>query len=296
MSSLNGFLNVNKTAGMTSAAVVARVKKLLPKKTRIGHTGTLDPNVTGVLPLAIGRATKAIAFLDDEEKVYQASLRFGIRTTTADIWGEVVESVEPKCIDLTEIESALAEFIGESEQIPPMFSALKQNGKRLYELARAGEVVERKARKITISKIDVISYDFPELSFKVHCSRGTYVRTLCEDIAKELGTIATMTELVRLQTAVFDLEHAYELKEINSENMTNILLPVDFLFLNLTKIQVDAIHAKHLYNGVKVNLARFYKGERKELYAVYYENDFIGVAKNGEDGIFMAKLLGDNEL
>ncbi len=293
MSNISGFLNINKPAGMSSAKAVAKVKALLPAKTRIGHTGTLDPNVTGVLPLAIGKATKAIAFLDDERKTYQATMRLGIKTDSADIWGEILLKETPPVFSKLEVQSVLNSFLGENEQIPPMYSALKHKGKRLYQLARDGVVVERTARKITIFALELIAYDFPEITFKVECSRGTYVRTICEDIAEKLGTIAAMTALERLKTAVFDIENSYQLEEISSDNIIGRLLPANILFSDLAKIEVDYQHARHLYNGVKVNLARFYHGKRYDRYAVYHREHFIGVGESVGNDIFMAKLLGE---
>ncbi|RKP55503.1 tRNA pseudouridine(55) synthase TruB [Cohnella endophytica] len=215
--SWEGVLAIWKPAGWTSHDVVAKARGLL-KERRIGHTGTLDPAVTGVLPLCIGRSTRFVEYLQEMPKTYRATLRFGIATDTEDLSGEVIERKDASF--LTEpamIEAALA-FVGDIDQIPPMVSAVKIDGKRLYELAREGVTVERPSRRVSIYSIDVIQavagVEQPELTFSVTCSKGTYIRTLCVDIGRKLGVPAVMSELVRTESAGILEEHCVTLEQI----------------------------------------------------------------------------------
>ncbi len=293
---MHGFIVIDKPAGMTSAAVVAKVKRLLPKGTKIGHTGTLDPNVTGVLPLALGKATKSIGYMNSEKKTYRCSMQFGIKTDTADIWGKVIDrrAVEPFNND--KILSAINVLSGNIKQVPPMYSAAKHQGKRLYDLARSGQTVVRKAKSIEIFGYHDISYQHPLLHFTVSCSRGTYVRTLCEDIADQLGNIACMTALRRTLSGPFELSQARTLEQLTASNFSDALLPIDIMFKNSAAISVDYKHAIHLLNGVKVNLKRFLKhatNNSDRLYRVYYQSLFIGVAKASDAQIRLEKLLID---
>ncbi len=295
---MHGFIVVDKPAGITSAGVVARLKRLLPRGTKVGHTGTLDPNVTGVLALAIGRATKAISYLAGEVKCYRCSMRFGIKTTTADIWGDQIETATVAPFSAAQIDAALSALTGKIEQLPPMFSAVKKDGKRLYELARAGQVVERCSKQIEVFGYSGIDYQFPNLTFTVNCSRGSYVRTLCEDIAAQLGTIATMTALRRLQSGPFLIADAVSLDGLTADDVAAKLLPPTLLFTGFAKITVDYKHAKHLTHGVKVNLARFVKPAEQIVenarYGVYYKGQFIGVARAAKANIKLEKLFIDS--
>ncbi len=293
---MHGFIVIDKPAALTSAAVVGRLKKLLPKKIKIGHTGTLDPNVTGVLPVALGKATKSIAFMGEERKVYRCTLRFGIRTDSADIWGTELEKKQVSPFTTNEINVALAALTGKLAQTPPMYSAAKHNGKRLYELARSGQVVERRAKSIEIFSYGDVVYNHPELSFTVYCSRGTYVRTLCEDIAGKLNSIATMTALRRLASGPFKESDSIALENLTRENIGTHLLPIDFMFGDCAVINVDFDHAKHLLNGVKVDLRRFTNAvnpSRAARYAVYYNTLFVGVAENRQSTIKFIKAFID---
>ncbi len=293
---MHGFIVVDKPAAMTSAAVVARVKKILPPKTKIGHTGTLDPNVTGVLPIALGKATKTIAFMQDERKCYRCTMRFGLRTDSADIWGNELESLSVEPFAMEQIDDALCAMTGKLMQVPPMYSAAKLNGKRLYQLARSGQVVERRAKPIEIFSYGDVEYNHPELSFTVACSRGTYVRTLCEDIAAALDCIATMTSLCRLASGPFKLADGVALEQLSADNVADRLLPVEFLFGDYPPINVDFRHAKHLLNGVKVDLRRFTNQSQSvdgQRFAVYYKQLFIGLAENRQTTIKFMKAFID---
>lgn len=200
---LEGILPVWKPAGFTSHDVVAKARGILGIK-RIGHTGTLDPQVTGVLPLCIGRATRMVEYIQDLPKEYEAFLRIGLSTDTEDMTGTVLEEVSQVTLDEMKVREVLHSFVGEIEQVPPMFSAVKIDGKRLYELAREGKEVERKSRKVTIHKLEILHMDLhqkhPEIQFRVSCSKGTYIRTLCVDIGKALGYPAVMKSLIRTST------------------------------------------------------------------------------------------------
>ncbi len=294
---MHGFIVIDKPAGMTSATVVAKVKKMLPKGTKIGHAGTLDPNVTGVLPLAIGKATKSIAYMNNEQKTYQCTMQFGLKTDTADIWGDVIEQRSTAPFNIADIMSALKTLSGRIEQTPPMYSAVKHKGRRLYDLARSGITVERQAKSIEIFSYDDIGYQHPFLHFTVTCSRGTYVRTLCEDIADQLDSVACMTALRRTCSGPFELDQARALAQLTENNIDDAVLPIDIMFADTVRISIDYKHAVHLLNGVKVDLRRFCKqaSKNRDLYSVYYKSLFIGVAKTNKTSIRLDKLLIDKE-
>ncbi|MGN7356058.1 tRNA pseudouridine(55) synthase TruB [Paenibacillus sp. SAF-054] len=202
--SFEGVLAVAKPAGMTSHDVVAKTRRILKMK-RIGHTGTLDPEVTGVLPLCLGRATRVVEYMQELPKEYEATLRLGMSTDTEDLTGTITEQVDEVKVTPEQVEKVLATFLGTISQIPPMYSAVKVDGKRLYELAREGKTVERKSREVTIYEIEMKGFEwngpFLDVSFRALCSKGTYIRTLCVDIGRALGLPATMVKLVRTMSA-----------------------------------------------------------------------------------------------
>ena len=210
---VNGFIVVDKPAGITSHDVVNRIRRIAGTK-RVGHTGTLDPFATGVLPIAINEGTKAIPFLDEGEKGYQALVRFGVRTDTLDMTGTVLEELDYSGLDRAALLSAISGFVGEISQIPPMFSAIKQNGQPLYKLARKGVEVERKARQVTINSLELAGFDPPLAELVVSCSRGTYIRTLADDLGKKLGCGASLTALRRTHSGPFSIDDALSLEEI----------------------------------------------------------------------------------
>lgn len=234
MTQLEGILAVHKPAGWTSHDVVAKVRGMVRLK-RIGHTGTLDPEVTGVLPLCLGRATRVVEYLQELPKEYHAVLRLGYSTDTEDITGQVVETVDDVHVTREEALEALQSFTGQISQIPPMFSAVKINGKRLYELAREGKTVERKSRTVTIHEIEMTDFDaegeYTEISFRVLCSKGTYIRTLCVDIGRKLGVPSVMVKLVRTISAGITEEQCLTLEQIEQfmkdETLHTRLIPVD---------------------------------------------------------------------
>ncbi len=266
MQVVNGFILLNKDKGVSSHSALTPLKKLMPKKTKIGHTGTLDPNATGLLPVAIGRASKFIQYIGNHPKKYRAGLQFGIKTDTADIWGNVIEkqdikaclSTKEKAVKLGALKQTLKTFIGDIEQIPPMYSAIKKNGKALYKYAREGVRVEREARIVSIYNIDIIEFNYPELVIDVECSKGTYIRTLIEDIAEKMNELACMTSLNRLESDGFDLKNAYTIDQFNSEHdILNKLYSIEEVFKELPTVKVDKNHEKHIKNGVPVDLNRF---------------------------------------
>lgn len=263
--SLEGILPVWKPQGFTSHDVVAKVRRILKIK-RIGHTGTLDPAVTGVLPLCIGRATRLVEYIQDLPKEYEACLRLGIATDTEDAEGIVIARDEDvgRKLSPEQVTSAIARFVGDIEQTPPMYSAVKIDGKRLYELAREGAVVERKARTVTIYRIDVLETSwtgtYPEVRFRVLCSKGTYIRTLCVDIGKALGVPAVMAELVRTSTGAIGPERCLTLEQIEELHargeLDSRLLSMEQALAHMPSVQLNAEQAQRALQGQKLRMNR----------------------------------------
>lgn len=290
---MNGVLNIFKPKGMSSFDAVRVVKKVAGTG-KVGHTGTLDPEATGVLPICIGKATKIIDYIMDSEKVYEVTLKLGIRTTTYDLEGEVLEERDPSHLTEEEILNAINSFKGEYSQIPPMYSALKQNGVRLYELARKGIEVERKGRLVNIYNLEDIKINNPYISMKVTCSKGTYIRSLCYDIGEKLGVFATMTQLNRAKTSVFSQEKSININELTKENINDYILSMEEALEKYDKIIVNKKYAKLLVNGVRVADGRFTKDKviNNKLYRVYDdENNFIGLGERNDAGFKIEKLL-----
>ncbi len=248
---MDGIIVVHKEKGFTSFDVVAKLRGILKQK-KIGHTGTLDPDATGVLPVCLGCATKLCDMLTDTTKVYEAELLLGVVTDTQDTSGAILEE---KAVNVTEeeVRDAIASFIGEQKQIPPMYSALKVDGKKLYELAREGKTVERKARDITIENIEILEVALPRVRMIVTCSKGTYIRTLCNDIGDKLGCGGAMASLIRRKTAGFTLEEAKTLDEIEAlmkaGEITTIIKGVDTVFTDCLKAVVKEEYMKAVQNG-----------------------------------------------
>ena len=290
---MNGVLNIFKPKGMSSFDAVRVVKKVAGTG-KVGHTGTLDPEATGVLPICIGRATKIIDYIMDSEKVYEVTLKLGIRTTTYDLDGEVLEERDPSHLTEEEILNSINSFKGEYSQIPPMYSALKQNGVRLYELARKGIEVERKGRLVNIYNLEDIKINNPYISMKVTCSKGTYIRSLCYDIGEKLGVFATMTQLNRAKTSVFSQEKSININELTKENINDYILSMEEALEKYDKIVVNKKYVKLLVNGVRVADGRFTKDKviNNKLYRVYDdENNFIGLGERNDAGFKIEKLL-----
>ena len=247
---INGILNIYKEKGYTSHDVVARLRGIFGQK-KIGHTGTLDPDAEGVLPVCLGRATKVCDLLTDKDKTYEAVL--GKETDTQDITGTVLKECDPSEITEETAKKCIESFIGEYDQIPPMYSALKVNGKKLYELAREGKVVERKSRKVQIYDIRIKEMKLPRIRMEVSCSKGTYIRTLCNDVGEVLGVGGCMESLLRTKVSRFELKDSMKLADIekakNEGRTEEIILPLDEVFVEYPKIIVTGRQAQLAYNG-----------------------------------------------
>ena len=279
---MNGILIVNKSKGYTSHDIVAKVKKITVEK--VGHTGTLDPLATGVLPLLIGKGTLCSKYLMNHNKTYNVVLQLGIKKSTGDEEGEIIqkESVDEKRLEEKEVKNVLENFLGEQEQIPPIYSAIKVNGKKLYEYARKGQAVEVKPRKITIYDIKLLKIDKEscEIQFEVSCSKGTYIRSLCEDIAKEMGTVGYMKELQRTKVGTFTIEQSVLVEDLNEENVEEHIITVEKLFKDLEDIELNEKKLQLFLNGVKLSFDL-----EDGIYKIYNNQQFIGI------GVVKDKLL-----
>lgn len=259
---LEGILPVWKPEGFTSHDVVAKVRGILGIK-RIGHTGTLDPQVTGVLPLCIGRATRMVEYIQELPKEYEAILRIGLSTDTEDMTGNVLEEVPLVHLEETVVREALHRFVGEIEQTPPMFSAVKVDGKRLYELAREGKEVERKSRKVTIHQLHILHMDLqqkhPDIHFRVSCSKGTYIRTLCVDIGKALGYPAVMKSLIRTSTGSIRQEQCLTFEQIKDLKAQGVLedrmIPMDQAISHIPSVELSEQESIHAQQGKRIAMS-----------------------------------------
>ena len=290
---MNGVLNIFKNKGMTSFDVVSRVRKIAKEK-KVGHTGTLDPEAEGVLPVCLGKGTKIIDYIMNSEKGYSVKFKLGIKTTTYDLEGEILEERDTSFLKEEEVKNVINSFKGEYLQVPPMFSALKKNGVRLYELARKGIEVEREGRNITIYNIENINIDLPYVSMDVTCSKGTYIRSLCYDIGERLNVFATMTDLKRFKTSFFCEEDSININDLNEENIKEKLISIEDALKNYPKIYIEKGYTKLIANGVRVGDKRFTKDfvENNVLYRVYGEDkEFLGLGNKNEVGFNMEKLL-----
>lgn len=288
---MNGILNVYKKADMTSFDIVRIVRKLSKIK-KVGHTGTLDPLATGVLPICLGKATKLVDYIMDDFKVYDVTLKLGVTSDTYDREGSIVEN---NCVNIAEedIINTIKSFVGTIEQIPPMYSALKVNGKRLYDLARKGIEVERKSRQITIFDIHIAKISIPYIYFRVKCSKGTYIRSLCNDIGLKLGCGALMWSLERTATGIFTKENSVNIDYLTEENIKDYLISMDNALNKYREIYFDISLEKLLINGVTIKNPLLIDSIPKgELYRTYLKNNkFIGIGTKNEDGFKMVKLL-----
>lgn len=272
---MSGILLVDKPAGWTSHDVVGRLRRMTGQR-RIGHSGTLDPMATGLLVVFLGRATRAVEFAEGHDKAYTALLRPGVVTDTLDTTGAVL-ATSPERPTRSELESALGAFRGEIEQLPPMYSALKYNGKKLYEIARAGGEVERKPRPVTIYRLECTGERDGDFVLEVECSKGTYIRTLCDDIGRALGCGACMSGLRRTRAGGFDVRDALTIEEIERRGAENCLMPVDALFAGRPVVLLkDARAEKALRNGMDVRFDADFTGECR----VYAESgEFLALCR-----------------
>ena len=248
---ISGILNIKKEAGFTSHDVVAKLRGIVHQK-KIGHTGTLDPDATGVLPVCLGKATKLCDIIGDWDKTYEAVLLLGKETDTEDTSGKILEEKEVTVTE-EEIQNIILSFQGTYDQIPPMYSAKKVNGKKLYELARQGIVIERKPCPVTLSSIYIKKIELPYVTFEVTCSKGTYIRSLCRDIGVKAGCGACMAGLIRTRVSSFRIEEGFTLSEVEEMRdrgtLSEHIIPVDKVFLHLPAVFVKEKGEKLLYNG-----------------------------------------------
>jgi tRNA pseudouridine55 synthase len=283
---MDGILNINKPAGMTSYAVVAAVKRVTREK-HVGHAGTLDPDATGVLPVCIGKGTRIIEFLMDAHKVYRAVIELGITTDTYDATGKIVSKHDPSCVAKDMLEMALHSFRGTIKQIPPMYSALKHQGQPLYELAREGISIERKSRDITIYRLELTDWHPPLFTLEIECSKGTYIRSLANDLGEMLGSGAYMKNLVRTGYGSFKIEDAITLDQLKISSKEGdwqkYLHPIDSVLEDLPKITVDEAGVTAIKTGTTPKL--IYQPETTAMYLRAY----------GIDGRFLAILSREKE-
>ena len=285
---MNGILIINKEKGCTSHDMVYKVKKIFNEK--VGHTGTLDPLAEGVLPILIGKGTLCSKYLINHDKKYVVNLALGQKTETADLEGKIIEekNIPDKSLTQSKIEKVLKSFIGKQQQMPPIYSAIKVNGKKLYEYARKGQNVEIKPREIEIYDIKLMNIDAQkkQIQFEVFCGKGTYIRSLCEDIAEKLGTVGYMESLKRIQVGDFKIEESLKIQELeeNKEDtkyLESKIISVEEIFKNKEKIKLDDKKMQLFLNGVKIT-----QNQENDIYRIYDKNEkFIGI------GIIQDKLL-----
>ena len=283
---MNGVLNVYKEAGFTSHDVVAKLRGIVKQK-KIGHTGTLDPDAEGVLPVCLGNATKLCGLLSDKEKTYEAVLLLGQTTDTQDVSGKVL-STSPAEVSEEEAREAVMSFLGDYDQVPPMYSALKVGGKKLYELAREGKEIERQARRVRILDIEIHRMELPEITFSVSCTSGTYIRTLCQDIGERLGCGGCMKHLLRTRVDRFAVEESLRLSEIEERmregSLGEVLLPVDEVFSSYPRLQMRTEADRLVHNGNPFSgqdVQEIFDGERVRVYDS--TGKFVGIYGRHEE-------------
>lgn len=295
----HGMINIKKEAGYTSHDVVAKLRGILKQK-KIGHTGTLDPDAVGVLPVCLGVGTKLCDMLTDSDKEYIAVFCLGITTDTQDMSGTVLTREEVH-VTPEQVKETVYAFQGDYEQIPPMYSALKVNGKKLYELAREGREVERKARTVSIKEIEILQMQLPKVQIRVACSKGTYIRTLCDDIGKKLGCGAVMESLLRTRAGVFHIEDALTLAQVEQlmreDRVQEVIIPPDDMFPDLRKEKAKSQYQKQLVNGNSLTLrmlcdsSGFYDNEQVRIYSE--QGIFYGIYRYEEktEGFYPVKMF-----
>lgn len=290
---INGIINLKKEAGMTSHDAVFKLRRLLQEK-KIGHGGTLDPDVVGVLPIAVGKATRVIEYMTEAGKIYEGEVTFGYSTTTEDTSGEIVDQTAVSS-SLTEamVDEAMTQFVGQITQIPPMYSAVKVNGRKLYDYARAGEAVERPKRQVTIDQFErtsplTFAGGLCRFSFRVSCSKGTYVRTLAVDLGRALGYASHMSWLVRTASSGLTLDQSYTLSEIaellDKKDMS-FLLPIEYGVSDLARVVVNDQELRELSFGRKIALSR-----EENLLATFYQDSLIAILEK-QEGLYKPRKV-----
>lgn len=286
---INGIINIKKEKGFTSHDVVAKLRGIVGQR-KIGHTGTLDPDATGVLPVCLGKATKLCDMLTDKNKTYEAVLLLGVETDTQDTTGEVLASGDASVVSEEDATRAILSFVGDYEQTPPMYSALKVNGKKLYELAREGKVIERKSRLVEILEINILEMNLPEVRMSVTCSKGTYIRTLCHDIGAMLGVGGCMKELIRTRVSAFVIEDSLTLAEVQAlkdqGDLLSCIQPIDSVFQHLEAFYLTEELEWKAFNGNPFCVSNYKQAELWEM------NQKIRVYDHDERlvGIYIYKL------
>lgn len=299
---MTGIICVNKEKNITSFGVVAKLRGITGEK-KAGHTGTLDPMATGVLPVMFGGATRFLNFLPDSDKGYRATFKLGMTTDTLDITGEVTSQSEV-AVNVTDVKNAMRDFVGVIDQIPPMFSAKSVDGVRLYDLAREGKTVEREACKVEIKNLDLVSFDDNEHIYQIDvlCGKGTYIRSLIDDIGKKLGCGAVMTELVRTKAMGFDLSDCVTLAELqerkdSGKGFDDVLIDVEKMFDCYKKVRVSPAQSTRFFNGGALDINRVQKNFMPdEICAVYSDkNEFLGLGQRQDEELKVLRVLSVRE-
>lgn len=299
---MTGIICVNKEKDITSFGVVAKLRGITGEK-KAGHTGTLDPMATGVLPVMFGGATRFLNFLPDSNKGYRATFKLGMTTDTLDITGEVTSQSEV-AVNSTDVKNAMRDFVGVIDQIPPMFSAKSVDGVRLYDLAREGKTVEREACKVEIKNLDLVSFDDNEHIYQIDvlCSKGTYIRSLIDDIGKKLGCGAVMTELCRTKAMGFDLENCVTLAELqerkdSGKGFDDVLIDIERMFDCYKKVRVSPAQSTRFFNGGALDINRVQKNVMPdEICAVYSDkNEFLGLGQRQDEELKVLRVLSVRE-
>ncbi|WP_308618163.1 tRNA pseudouridine(55) synthase TruB [uncultured Eubacterium sp.] len=299
---MTGIICVNKEKDITSFGVVAKLRGITGEK-KAGHTGTLDPMATGVLPVMFGGATRFLNFLPDSDKGYRATFKLGMTTDTLDITGEMTSQGEV-AVNSTDVKNAMCDFVGVIDQIPPMFSAKSVDGVRLYDLAREGKTVEREACKVEIKKLELAAFDETEHTYQIDvlCSKGTYIRSLIDDIGKKLGCGAVMTELVRTKAMGFDLSDCITLAELqerkdSGKGFDDVLIDIERMFDCYKKVRVSPAQSTRFFNGGALDINRVQKNIMPdEICAVYSDkNEFLGLGQRQGEELKVLRVLSVRE-